>query len=155
MISRALSVRNSGRISRASSVAVMLAVLVGINAWLRSAGSVPLGIAVFFLASGDSLEGDPGSVAGRPRDASGASKECAPSGPDAVNAACGASPKPGVPAAVSTGGAAGLPDLTLDGRGFGVASDLGARAMRRIWRDGRRGQAAAGFAYKARLAALE
>ena len=30
---------------------------------------------------------------------------------------CAASPKPGVPAPVSTGGGAGLPDLPRDGRG--------------------------------------
>ncbi len=36
---------------------------------------------------------------------------------DGVNVACGASPKPGVPAAVSAGGGAGLPDLPRDARG--------------------------------------
>ena len=75
---------------------------------------------------------------------------------DVSNAAWGASPKPlfaaaavnGVPAAVSFGGGAGLPDFPRDARGFGtapfgtaafaagfadfleaVALDLGARAM--------------------------
>ena len=42
----------------------------------------------------------------------------------------------GVPAAVSAGGAGGLPDLPREARGFGVVSDsvFGGRAMRRIWR---------------------
>ena len=44
---------------------------------------------------------------------------------DAVNEACGASPNPGVPAAVSTGGGDGLPDLPRDGRGFGDEASLG------------------------------
>ena len=42
--------------------------------------------------------------------------------------ACGASPNPGVPAAVSIGGGSGLPDLARDGRAFGVLS-LGGLAV--------------------------
>lgn len=54
-----------------------------------------------------------------------------------MNGACGASPKPrvpGVPAAVSDGGAGGLPDLPRDGRGRGVVSEGGLRGMGGIWR---------------------
>lgn len=59
-----------------------------------------------------------------------------------MKGACGASPKPrvpGVPTAVSAGGAGGLPERPREGRGRGVVSgvDLGLRAMRDIWRDGR------------------
>ena len=66
------------------------------------------------------------------------------------NSACGSSPKPGVPAAVSSGGATGLPDLPRDGRARGVVSlgalvaafavdrleglDFGLRDICRIWR---------------------
>lgn len=64
---------------------------------------------------------------------------------------CRLSPKPGVPAAVSTGGAAGLPDRPRDGRGLGD-SDFGGRVMRGIWANlkmsqspGIRGSWSAGF----------
>ena len=51
-----------------------------------------------------------------------------------MNGACGASPKPlvpGVPTAVSAGGAGGLPERPREGRGFGVVSepDFGWRGM--------------------------
>ena len=72
------------------------------------------------------------------------------------NPVCGASAKPvslaarafsarpartsGVPAAVSRGGADGLPDLPREARGFGVLSgSLGVRGMPRIWRAPRPG----------------
>lgn len=40
---------------------------------------------------------------------------------------------PGVPASVSTGGGAGLPERTREGRGLGVESFFGFRAMTGIW----------------------
>src|SRR5688500_15021534 len=52
----------------------------------------------------------------------------------ARNLACGASEKPrvaGVPASVSTGGGAGLPERAREGRGRGGVSDLGGRAIAR------------------------
>ena len=60
-----------------------------------------------------------------------------------MNGACGASPKPrvpGVPAAVSEGGAGGLPDLPRDGRGRGVVSEtrgLGDVSLGRVAGHGR------------------
>jgi hypothetical protein len=76
---------------------------------------------------------------------------CCVSGPVAVNAAWGASPKPdgdadarlgrpptiaGVPASVSPGGAVGLPLRPRDGRAFGVVS-FGGRAMAGTMAQGR------------------
>lgn len=54
--------------------------------------------------------------------------------------ACGASRSPGVPAAVSTGGGVGLPDLVRDVRGFftfAEAEDFRGSDMPAIWRAAR------------------
>jgi hypothetical protein len=51
---------------------------------------------------------------------------------------CIDSPKPGVPAAVSAGGAAGLPERPREGRAFGK-SDFGGRAICSLYGPCRRG----------------
>jgi CBS domain-containing protein len=54
-----------------------------------------------------------------------------------------------VPAAVSAGGGRGLPDLPREARGFGIESDLGGRAMRRIWSGRRAGSSRGGHRFRA------